>query len=194
MEVRVQSSYHSDRIEDPAGRQRNSADDRVQKAIFRGNIHFAGFDGHFLTFIVDLVAIGGDNDRAVAVDAADVAACLGHKNVSDLRVSVGLRVRQGVMLALGGDSEIDDFAFPHAPGRSQPDSEDPQRAFASNFSHDHADLRRADLDPHQNVRTRHLSFSGFWASVAAEPKVAPQSRELPAAGSPMRRRLPACCA
>ena len=86
-----------------------------KKVIFGRDVDFAGLHRHFLhVAIVNLVAVGSNEDSPTAVEAANMAAGRGDEHAADLGVAVGLGVRQGVMNAFGCDGQIDDFALAHA--------------------------------------------------------------------------------
>ena len=116
-------------------------DDGVKEVIFSWDVHFTRFDGDFLhVTIVDLIAVGCDQDGAAAVEAANVAAGGGDKDAADFGVAVGFGVGKGVMHAFSGNRQIDNFPLTHTARRSEAYAEDPECAFTPDLAHDDADL------------------------------------------------------
>ncbi len=130
--------------------------DRMQKMILRRDVDLASLDGYLLDVsIVDLVSIGGDENGAPTVEAADVTSCCGDEDAANLCIAVRLSVSQGIMHALGCDRQIDNFAFAHAPRGSESYAEDTKSALAPDLAHHRTHLRGAHFNPYENVWTGH---------------------------------------
>jgi hypothetical protein len=102
-----------------------------------------------------------EGDDAFAVFSRDVAAGDPRVNGIDLHRRHQFRFFDRFLDGLHGALDIDDHALAKSARRTRTDANDAQSPFLGHFGHDRADLRRPNIQSHENLVPLRHSLTPF---------------------------------